>query len=145
MTPPEEVEQMAEAGVVGVLLPGTSFGLGSDHYADAQMMIERELPLALGTDLNPGTCWCVSMPFMIALATRYMGMSSAESVVAATINAAYASGAGDTVGSLEPGKAGDIVILDLQDYRHLAYRFGGNPVTTVITDGKIHEVVASVA
>lgn len=145
VTPREEIEQMAEAGVVGVLLPGTTFGLGSDHYADARTMVKLGLPVALGTDINPGTCWCVSMPFMIVLATRYLHMTPAEAVVAATINAAYASGLGDEVGSLEPGKAGDVVILDVPDYRHLAYRFGENPVSTVIKGGKIHEVVAGLA
>ncbi|MFQ5594864.1 MAG: imidazolonepropionase [Anaerolineae bacterium] len=144
-TPREEVEQMAEAGVVGVLLPGTTFGLGSNHYADAHMMIETGLPIALGTDINPGTCWCVSMPFMIALATRYMHLSPAEAIVAATINAAYASGVGEEVGSLEPGKAGDVVILDVPDYRHLAYRFGENLVATVIKGGRIHEIIGELA
>lgn len=145
VTPPEEIEQMAEAGVVGVLLPGTTFGLGSEHYADARTMIELGLPIALGTDLNPGTCWCGSMPFMIALATRYLRMTPAEAVVAATINAAYASGAGEKVGSLEPGKAGDVVILDVADYRHLAYRFGEDLVSTVIKAGRIHEVFSGLA
>lgn len=145
VTPPEEIEQMAEASVVGVLLPGTTFGLGSDHYADARTMIEFGLPVALGTDINPGTCWCVSMPFMIALATRYLGMTPAEAIVAATINAAYASGVGEKAGSLEPRKAGDLVILDVPDYRYLAYKFGENPVSTVIKTGKLHEVVAGLA
>ncbi len=145
VTPRDEIEQMAEAGVVGVLLPGTTFGLGSQHYADARTMIEAGLPIALGTDLNPGTCWCVSMPFMIALAARYMHLTPAEAVVAATINAAHATGVGEWVGSLEPGKAGDVVILDVPDYRHLAYRFGENPVVTVIKNGKLHEIVGGLA
>lgn len=145
VTPQAEIKQMAEAGVVGVLLPGTTFGLGSNHYADARPIVDLELPIALGTDINPGTCWCVSMPFMTALATRYLHLAPAEAVVAATINAAYASGVGEEVGSLEPGKAGDVVILDVPDYRHLAYRFGENPVSTVIKRGKIHEVIAGLA
>ncbi len=145
VTPREEIEQMAGAGVVGVLLPGTTFGLGSQHYADARAMIELGLPIALGTDINPGTCWCVSMPFMIALATRYLHMTPAEAVVAATINAAYATGVGEWVGSLESGKAGDILILDVPDYRHLAYRFGENLVATVIKNGRMHEVLGGLA
>ncbi|MFQ5856754.1 MAG: imidazolonepropionase [Anaerolineae bacterium] len=145
VTPHAEIEQMAEVGMVGVLLPGTTFGLGSNHYADARTMIERGLSIALGTDINPGTCWCVSMPFMIALATRYLHLTPAEAVVAATINAAYASGVGEKVGSLEPGKAGDLVILDVPDYRHLAYRFGEDLVSTVIKAGRIHEVFSGLA
>jgi imidazolonepropionase len=141
VTPPEDIDRMAEADVVGVLLPGTTFGLGSSHYADGRGMIERDLPIALGTDINPGTCWCGSMPFIVSLATRYMGLSPAEAVVAATINAAYASGAASAVGSLEPGKVADVLILSVGDYRHLAYRIAENLVSTVINGGRIHEVL----
>ena len=100
-------------------------------------MIELGVPVALGSDLNPGTCWCESMPFIIALACRYLHLTPAEAIVAATRHAAYASGVGDRVGSLEVGKQADIVILDLPDYRHLAYRFGTNPVQTVIKAGRV--------
>lgn len=145
VTPVDEVDRLAGAGVVGVLLPGTTFGLASDHYADARTMIERGLPIALGTDINPGTSWCGSMAFMLVLATRYMGMTPAEALVAATINAAYASGVGSSVGSLEVGKSADILILSVADYRHLAYRIAENLVSTVIKAGRIHEVLDGMA
>ncbi len=141
----EEVRLLADAGVVGVLLPGTTFGLGSHEYADGRQMVELGLPVALGTDMNPGTCWCVSMPFIIALATRYLSLTPAEAIVAATINAAYACDVAAEVGSLEPGKAADILVLDVPDYRYLAYRFADNPVTMVIKAGKIHEVFSGLA
>jgi imidazolonepropionase len=70
-----------------------------------------------------------------------MGLSPAEAVVAATINAAYASGAASAVGSLEPGKVADVLILSVGDYRHLAYRIAENLVSTVINGGRIHEVL----
>lgn len=145
MTSEEGIQALAQAGVVGVLLPGTSFGLGSHHYADGRRMVELGLPVALGTDMNPGTCWCASMPFMIALATRYLGLTPAEAVVAATINAAYACDVADAVGSLEPGKMADILILDVPDYRHLAYRFADNLVAMVIKAGQLHEVFSGLA
>jgi imidazolonepropionase len=137
-TPDEELAMLARAGTIPVLLPGTTFGLGSTHYADARRMIDRfQLPVALATDLNPGTCWCESMPFIIALACRYLRMTPAEAVVAATINAAYAVGCGASIGSLEVGKRADLILVDASDYRHLAYRFGANPVALVIKAGRV--------
>lgn len=135
-TPEEELRLLAEAGTVAVLLPGTPFGLGEEGYAPARRMIELGLPVALGTDLNPGTCWCESMQFIIALAARKMGMTAAEAIVASTLNAAYALGEGTEVGSLEVGKKADILILETSDYRDLAYRFGGNLVARVIKGGR---------
>jgi len=133
----EEMTALARAGVVAVLLPGTPFGLGSQEYADARAMIAAGLPVALGTDLNPGTCYCESMPFIIALACRYMRMTPAEAVVASTINAAYAIRRGADLGRLQAGYAADLLILATDDYRHLAYRFGTNLVQTVIKRGEV--------
>ncbi len=135
-TPEEELRLLAEAGTVAVLLPGTPFGLGEERYAPARRMVELGLPVALGTDLNPGTCWCESMQFVMALAARKMGMTAAEAIVASTLNAAYALGKGAEVGSLEVGKKADILILETSDYRDLAYRFGGNLVARVFKRGR---------
>jgi len=135
-TPEEELRLLAEAGTVAVLLPGTPFGLGEERYAPARMMMELGLPVALGTDLNPGTCWCESMQFVIALAARKMGMIPAEAIVASTLNAAYALGKGAEVGSLEVGKKADVLILETSDYRDLAYLFGGNLVARVFKGGQ---------
>jgi imidazolonepropionase len=136
-TPRDEVEAVAEEGIIAVLLPGTPFGLGHHQYADARTMIEIGLPVALGTDLNPGTCYCESMPFVIALACRFMRMTPAEAVVAATVNAAHAIGRGADLGRVQPGCQADLLILDADDYRHLGYRFGTNLVHTVIKRGQV--------
>ena len=93
--------------------------------------------LALATDCNPGTCWCESMQMVIALACRYMGLTQAQALVAATLNAAHAIGRGHEVGSLSPGYAADLLILDVSDYRHLGYRFGTNLVRTVVKRGQV--------
>ena len=93
--------------------------------------------VALATDLNPGTCWCESMQFIIALACRTMQLTPAEAVCAATLNSACAIGLGEVVGSLQPGKRADLLVLEVDDYRHLAYRFGTNLVRTVIKQGQI--------
>ncbi len=136
VTPAADIARMAQANVIAVLLPGTTFGLASSHYAAARAMIAAGLAIALGSDLNPGTCYCTSMPFMIALACRYLKLTPAEAICAATINAAWATGVGDRVGSLETGKQADIIMLDIPDHRHLAYRFGANPVRRVIKSGQ---------
>jgi imidazolonepropionase len=133
----QEIALLADSDTVGVLLPGTPFGLAEEHYAPARKMIEAGVAVALATDLNPGTCYCESMPFVMALACRQMGMTPAEAIVASTINAAHAISLGHEVGSLEPGKKADLLILDIPDYRHLAYRFGTNLVHTVIKAGRV--------
>ena len=136
-TPDEELELLAKSDTIAVALPGTPFGLGHHEYTPARRIIDAGGALALATDLNPGTCWCESMQFIVALACRYMVMTPAEAVAAATINAAHAIGLGHEVGSLEVGKRADIIVLDAPDYRHLAYRFGTNLVVAVIKRGQL--------
>jgi imidazolonepropionase len=136
-TPSEHVIALAQSDTIGVALPGTPFGLGHHEYTPARALIDGGGAVALATDLNPGTTWCESMQFMIALACRYMKLTPAEAVVAATLNAAYAIGLGHRVGSLEPAKLGDMLILDTDDYRMLGYRYGTNMVRTVIKSGKL--------
>ena len=75
-------------------------------------MIELGGALALASDLNPGTCWCELMQFIIALACRYLKLTPAEAINAATINAAHALNLGQYVGSLEVGKQADVLVLD---------------------------------
>jgi imidazolonepropionase len=135
-TPPDEIELLAQSDTIAVALPGTPFGLVHHRYTPARAIIAAGGALALATDLNPGTCWCESMPFIIALACRYMKLTPAEAIVAATINAACAVGLAQKAGSLETGKQADLVILDLPGYHHLAYRFGTNPVQMVIRAGR---------
>src|SRR6266545_5844707 len=123
---------------IATLMPATPFGLGLGRYAPARRMIdEYGLAVALGSDLNPGTCWCVAMPFAMALACRGMKLTPAEALVAATLNAAYAVGHGAEIGSLEVGKQADALILETPNYRHLAYRVGENLVETVVKHGEV--------
>lgn len=136
-TPPDEVELLAQSETIAVALPGTPFGLGHHDYTPARALIDAGGSVALATDCNPGTCWCESMQFMIALACRYMGLTPAEAISAATINAAHAVGLGDEVGSLEPGKRADLIFLDAPSYQHLGYRFGGNLVQAVVAGGQL--------
>lgn len=133
----EGLRRMAEAGVVAVLLPGTSFFLMKERHAPARRMVELGLAVALGTDSNPGSCPMESMPLIIGLACLLLRLSPAEALAAATINAAHAIGRGHQVGSLEPGKRADVVILSEESYEAIPYRFGVNLVDTVIAGGRI--------
>jgi imidazolonepropionase len=91
--------------------------------------------LAIASDINPGVAWGESMQFVMALACRYLRITPAQAIAAATINAAQAIGAADRLGSLEAGKQADLLILTVSDYRHLGYRFAANLVDTVIKKG----------
>ena len=131
------IAALAENGVIGVLLPATSFNLAKNSYARARDMIEKGMALALATDCNPGSSPTESMPLVLTLACLYLHMSPEEALVAATINAAHAVGRADRIGSLEVGKQADILILDVPNLDYLPYHFGVNPVETVIKGGRI--------
>jgi imidazolonepropionase len=136
-TPREEIEQLGRSDTVAVALPATPFGLGHQAYTPARDILAAGGALALATDCNPGTAWCESMPFVIALACRTMHLTPAQALVAATLNSAFAVGLGDRVGSLKPGYGADILVLDLPDVHHLGYRFGSNPVWQVVKQGRL--------
>lgn len=136
-TTDEQLAALAASPTIAVSLPGTPFGLGHHDYTRARRLIELGGALALASDLNPGTCWCESMQFIIALACRYLKLTPAEAINAATINAAHALNLGQYVGSLEAGKQADVLVLDIPDYHHVGYRFGTNLVETVIKRGQV--------
>ena len=117
----ETLQRLRAAGVQPVLLPGSVFALRRTNYPPARRMIESGLAVVLATDFNPGSSPVPSMPFMLSLSCLQMGLSPAEALSAATINAAYSLDLGDQVGSLEPGKQADFVIHEFTDYRELAY------------------------
>ncbi|UCE17936.1 MAG: imidazolonepropionase [Gemmatimonadota bacterium] len=124
-------------GVIAVLLPGTTFSLGCRQYAPARRMITTEVPVALATDMNPGSCRTESMAIIITLACVMMRLTPAEAIAAATLNGACAVAREGAIGSLDIGKKGDIVIWDMPRYSYLPYHFGVNFVEMVIKDGKV--------
>jgi imidazolonepropionase len=139
-TSPADIAALARSGTVAVALPCTPFGLAEREYTPAKAILEAGGTLALATDLNPGTAWCENMQFAIALACRYLRLTPAQAIAAATINSAAAISRADRIGSLEPGKQADMLILSVSDYRNLGYRFGANLVQTVIKKGRIYPV-----
>lgn len=136
-TPPGDIAALGASSTVAVALPCTPFGLAESEYTPAQSILAAGGILALATDLNPGTAWCESMQMVLALACRYLRLTPAQVIAAATINAAAAIQREDRVGSLEPGKQADLLVLDVSDYRQLGYRFGTNLVSLVLKSGKL--------
>ena len=118
------IEALRVAGVQPVLLPGSVYALGSTKYPEARRMIDEGLAVVLATDFNPGSSPTPAMTMVLSLASTQMRMTPAESLTAATINAAYSLGLGDRIGSLEEGKLADFCLHDCEDYRELAYFFG---------------------
>ena len=136
VTAPEDIAALGAAETVAVSLPSTPFGLGHSAYTPAHSLLEAGAALAIATDCNPGTAWNESLPFVMALACRYLQLTPAQALVAATLNSACALHLGAEFGVLAPGYAADLLLLDLPDYRHLGYRFGTNPVAQVVKAGQ---------
>jgi imidazolonepropionase len=132
----EGIKAMAEKGVIAVLLPAAAFSLMMGRYADARLMIDLGVPVALGTDFNP-SCMVENQQLVIAFACHFMKLTSAEAITAATLNAAHAIGCAGEVGSLEIGKKADVVVLDMPNHKFLGYRFGVNLVDKVIKNGRV--------
>ncbi len=122
---------------VAVLLPATSFFLATGKYAPARKLIQEGVPVALGSDCNPGSSPTFNMQIVMTLACTQLRMTPAEALSAATINAAHAIGAGSLVGTLEPGKIADLVIWDAPSIAYLPYAFGSNLAATVIKAGRV--------
>jgi len=132
---PTSADRMAEAGVVATLLPAAAFYLKLGRFAPARMLIERGVAVALATDLNPGGGFTPSMPFVITLACFSMGMTLEEALVGATINAAYSLGRDGDLGSLEPGKLMDAVIVAGEAVDLI--RVGAPAITRVVKNGRV--------
>jgi imidazolonepropionase len=133
--PVEGVEAMARAGVVATLLPAAAFYLKLGRFAPARALIDASVPVALATDVNPGGGFSPSMPFAMTLACFGMGLTFEEALTAATINAAWSLDRAHDVGSLEPGKLADAVIVrgEATDLLHV----GAAPIAAVLKRGDV--------
>jgi imidazolonepropionase len=135
-----DIAALGRSDTVAVALPCTPFGLAERDYTPAHKLLAADAMLALATDCNPGTSWNESMQFAIALACRYMKLTPAQAIAAATINSAHAIRRSDEIGSIEVGKQADLLILSASDYRQLGYRYGTNLVRQVIKRGRVYSV-----
>lgn len=134
---PEDISLLAQQETVAVLLPGANYFLGHREFPDARRLIDAGVPMALATDYNPGTSPTPSMPFVMSLACTHMKMTPAETIAAATINAACALRLQGRKGSLEAGKDADMAVFDVKDYREIAYWFAWDRCVEMVVAGRI--------
>ncbi len=130
---------MRRAGVIPILLPAEGL-IGTEPYADADMLIEGGLAVGLGTNAGFAAVGTGSIWLVIALAVTALGMSLEQAICAVTLHNAHALEAAAEIGTVEPGKQADLAILDLADYRDLLGGLGDNPVRLLIRGGEVvHE------
>ena len=132
----EEVAALARSGTIAVVLPGTAWWMRS-RRAPARAMIEAGVAVAVASDANPGTCYTESLAAVAAHACLDSGLTVEETLTGCTLNAAASLGLADRIGSLETGKAADVIVLDAPDDRHLVYHWGVNLVSTVVRGGRV--------
>jgi imidazolonepropionase len=131
------MRDMLRAGVIPILLPATSFVLKLARDAPAKAMVDLGLPVAIATDFNPGSSPTRSMPLVMTFACVRYGLTAAQALTAATVNAAHAIGLGDRIGRIRKGYEADFVALDVPNVRFLPYRFGENFAAVVVKGGRI--------
>ncbi|HET9435232.1 MAG TPA: imidazolonepropionase [Candidatus Limnocylindrales bacterium] len=127
----------SERPVVATLLPATTWFLMHDDYAPARTFIDRGVPVALATDFNPGTSPTTSLPFVMTVACLELKLTPSEALAAVTINAAHALGRGDDIGSIEAGKAADLVVWRVATHRQIPYWPAADLVRTVVKNGHV--------
>ena len=132
-----DIRALAASPVVATLLPGSNFHLGFRKYPPARRLIEAGAAVALATDFNPGTSPTINMQFILSISCSAMRMTPAEVISAATINAAYALRRAGRLGSLEPGKQADLIVMDVDDYRKIPYYCGWNHCVMTVKRGRI--------
>jgi imidazolonepropionase len=130
---PEDVAPLARSECAAVLLPGAEL-MGAEELPPARALADAGAICVLATDCNPGTSPLQSLPAIVGLAVRRYGWSAREALAAVTLNAAWVLGWSAEVGSIEVGKAADLLVLD-GPIEHVPYRFGRNPVAAVIEGG----------
>jgi imidazolonepropionase len=135
-TGPAGIAALAASDVVGVLLPASALFLGRP-MPPARALVEAGAAIAIATDFNPGSAFCESLPLVCSLACTQLGLSPAEALAACTVNAAHVLSRAERKGRLAPGYDADVVLVDAEDWRHLAYHLGGPVVHTVVQAGRI--------
>lgn len=134
-TGPDGVRTLAASSVTGVLLPASALFLGRP-MPPGRALVDAGAAVALATDFNPGSAFCESLPLCCSLAATQLKLSPAEALAACTVNAAHVLGRAGRLGRLAPGLRADIVLLDADDWRYLAYHLGGDLVEAVVLAGE---------
>jgi imidazolonepropionase len=131
------IQSMAQAGVIAVLLPGTTFFLAKDEYAPARKIISAGCDVAVATDYNPGSSTTQNMQLMWTIAALKLRMLPNEILWSTTYNAAKVIKMENTIGSIDVGKQADIIILDIPNLNYLPYHYGINHIAFTIKKGNI--------
>ena len=131
------IEALAGAGVVATLSPLVPLYLRETQEAPARRLVEGGVAVALSTDFNPGSCYCLSQFEVCSWAALRYGFSAAEALTAASLNGAASLDLAADRGTLEVGKRADLVVTDLPNHHHLTYELGRNPVRAVVKDGRV--------
>lgn len=131
------MKSLSEGGTTAMCLPGTSFYLGATFAPVRRMIDEYQIPVAIASDFNPGSCPSLNLQFVMNLGYLKYRMTPEEILTAVTINPACAINRGDKVGTLEVGKQGDLVIWDAPNVEMLCYRFGSNMALQTIKKGNL--------
>ena len=134
-TPADSLQRLALSQTFGVMLPASGFHVDS-RYANGRAFLDAGGKLVLASNCNPGSAPTSSMPFVIALAVRKLGLTAAEAITATTSAAAALFGLDDR-GRIAPGMRADLILLRHRDERQLGYELGGNPIDAVICGGRL--------
>ncbi|MEB7422512.1 imidazolonepropionase [Staphylococcus arlettae] len=127
--------KLRDSDTVAVLLPGTTFYLGKEQYADARGMIDNNGAIAIATDFNPGSCVTNNLQLVMAIASLKLKLSANEIWNAVTVNAAKAIDV--DAGTIDKGDKANIVIWDAPNHEYVLYHYGINHASKVIKDGKV--------
>jgi imidazolonepropionase len=133
------IKDLAKNGVIATLLPGTTFFLGKNTYANGRKMIEHGCDVAIATDFNPGSCTLQSMPMVISLATLYCGLSMDEAFVAATYNGAKSINRENKIGAIQNGYQADFLFWDIDSINEIPYWMGSDRILSVMKKGELIE------
>jgi imidazolonepropionase len=133
----EDAALLAQSPTVATLMPGDAFYREEEPYAPGRMLVDNGVAVAVATNYDPESCPSQNMQLTLTLACRRMNLTPAEAITAATLNGAYALRRASTIGSLESGKSGDLIILSVPDYREIPYHFGINLVDLVMKNGSV--------
>ncbi|MBT5956355.1 MAG: imidazolonepropionase [Candidatus Marinimicrobia bacterium] len=133
------INALAKSGVIATLLPGTTFFLGKNTYADGRKMIDVGCDVAIATDFNPGSCTLQSMPMVISLATLYCGLSMEEAFVGATFNGAKSINRENEIGAIQTGYKADMLFWDIESIDEIPYWLGSDRLLSVMKNGELIE------
>jgi imidazolonepropionase len=132
-----DIKLLAKTETIATLVPGANYFLGLEKFPPARKLIDGGVAVALATDYNPGSSPTSSMPFVLSLACTHLKMTPAEAIVAATFNGAWGLRLQERKGSIEPGKDADLAVLDVGDYREIAYWVASNRCAFTVLNGAI--------